>query len=106
VLTSLLALGSPACVTCLTESLPEEIRSGTLSLVYAIAISVFGGSTQFIAAALIQRTGNPLAPAWYMAAAMAVGLAAMLAVRESAPAKAVPTPRRGLHEPANSAQLP
>jgi MFS family permease len=87
VLAGLLGLGSPACVTWLTESLPPHIRSGALSLVYAISVSVFGGSTQFIAAALIERTGNPLAPAWYMAAIMAMGLAAMIATRESAPRK-------------------
>jgi MFS transporter, MHS family, citrate/tricarballylate:H+ symporter len=88
VLASLLGLGAPACITWLTESLPTHIRSGALSLVYAISISVFGGSAQFIAAALIERTGNPLAPAWYMAGAMAVGLAAMVATRESAPVRA------------------
>lgn len=91
VLAGLLGLGSPACVTWLTESLPAHIRSGALSLVYAISVSVFGGSTQFIAASLIERTGNPLAPAWYMAAIMVVGLAAMLATHESAPRKAVRT---------------
>jgi uncharacterized membrane protein YsdA (DUF1294 family) len=34
---------------------------------------------------LIERTSNPLAPAWYMAAIMALGLVAMIATRESAP---------------------
>jgi MFS transporter, MHS family, citrate/tricarballylate:H+ symporter len=36
---------------------------------------------------LIAFTGNPLAPAWYMAAALACGVIAMLIVRETAPAK-------------------
>jgi predicted MFS family arabinose efflux permease len=85
VLAGLLGLGSPASVTWLTETLPPHIRSGALSLVYAVSVSVFGGSTQFVAAMLIERTGNPLAPAWYMAAIMALGLVAMIATRESAP---------------------
>jgi len=87
ILASLLGLGSPACVTWLTESFPPQIRSGALSLVYAVSVSMFGGSTQFMAAALIERTGNPLAPAWYMTGFMVVGLTAMIASRESAPLK-------------------
>jgi MFS family permease len=87
ILASLLGLGSPACVTWLTESFPPRIRSGALSLVYAVSVSMFGGSTQFMAAALIERTGNPLAPAWYMTGFMVVGLTAMIASRESAPLK-------------------
>ena len=88
VLASLLGLGAPASITWLTESLPPQIRASALSLVYAVSVSVFGGSTQFVAAALIERTGNPLVPAWYMAAVMAIGLAAMIATRESAPLRA------------------
>jgi MFS family permease len=87
VLAGLLGLGSPACVTWLTESLPPHIRSGGLSIVYAVSVSVFGGSTQFIAATLIERTGNPLAPAEYVSAIMALGVMAMIATRESAPCK-------------------
>ena len=37
---------------------------------------------------LIGRTGSPLAPAWYMSAAMVLGIGAMLAMRETAPVKA------------------
>jgi len=49
---------------------------------------MFGGSTQFMAAALIERTGNALAPAWYMSGFMVIGLVAMIAARESAPLNA------------------
>jgi MFS family permease len=88
ILASLLGFGSPACVTWLTESLPAHVRSGALSLVYAVSVSMFGGSTQFMAAALIERTGNALAPAWYMSGFMVIGLVAMIAARESAPLNA------------------
>jgi MHS family citrate/tricarballylate:H+ symporter-like MFS transporter len=37
---------------------------------------------------LIDRTGNPLAPAWYWTGAAIVGLVAMALVRESAPVRA------------------
>jgi MFS family permease len=35
-------------IVSLTESLPVRIRSGTVATVYAFAISIFGGSTQFV----------------------------------------------------------
>lgn len=53
-------------LVAVTESLPAHVRSGGLGMIYAVAISVFGGSTQFVVAWLTQLTGNPLAPAWYM----------------------------------------
>jgi hypothetical protein len=56
-------------------------------LIYAGSISVFGGSTQFMAAWLTQLTGNPLAPAWYMIGAVALGLGALAFLPESAPVK-------------------
>jgi len=54
---------------------------------YALAISIFGGTAQFIVASLIVVTGNPLAPAWYMMGAVGIGVAAMVATRETAPVK-------------------
>ncbi len=87
VMSALLGLGAPAILTALTETLPPHIRSGAVALVYAIAISVFGGSTQFVIGWMIEATGNPLAPAWYATGAMALGLLAMLAAKESAPVK-------------------
>jgi len=87
VMATLLALGASATITFLAENLPPEIRSGGVGIIYAVAITVFGGSASFVAAWLTEVTGSPLAPAWYMCAALMVGLAAMLSVRESAPIK-------------------
>ena len=53
---------------CITESLPRAVRSGALAILYAVAIAVFGGSTQFIIQWLIHATASPLAPAWYVTA--------------------------------------
>jgi MFS transporter, MHS family, citrate/tricarballylate:H+ symporter len=74
-------------VATLTESLPRRVRAGTLSLIYALAIALFGGSTQFAVKWLERATGNALAPGWYMLGAALVGLAAMILLRESAPAR-------------------
>jgi MFS family permease len=87
VMAPLLALGSTATVTFLAESLPPQIRSGGIGIIYAVAITVFGGSASFIVAWLTAATGSLLAPAWYMGAALAIGVGAMIGVRETAPAK-------------------
>lgn len=87
VLYGLAALSYTPIVIWLTESLPAAIRSGGVATVYAVAIAIFGGTTQYSVTWLIKETGNPEAPAWYWAVAAVVGLAAMFAVRESAPRK-------------------
>jgi MFS family permease len=76
----------PVIVT-ITETLPAYIRSGAVATIYAFAISIFGGSTQFMIKLLIDRTGNPLAPAYYWTGALTIGLIAMSLVRESAPVR-------------------
>jgi len=87
IMAMLLALSSVPVIVTLTESLPKSIRSGAVATVYAVAISIFGGSTQFVIAWLISVTGNQLAPAYFWSAAAAVGLTAMLLVTESSPAR-------------------
>jgi MFS family permease len=74
-----------AVLVHITEDFPPRVRSATLSIVYAVAISIFGGSTQFVVAWLTGVTGSPLAPAWYMAGAAAIGVMAVYFARETAP---------------------
>ncbi|MEY4964996.1 MAG: hypothetical protein RL274_579 [Pseudomonadota bacterium] len=83
----LLAMGLPAIMSSLTENLPQQIRSGGIGIIYAVAISVFGGTAQFVVAWLTDVSGSELAPAWYMCAALAMGVCAMVAIRETAPIK-------------------
>jgi MFS family permease len=89
VLTIASTLSTGTVLVAVTESLPAHVRSGGLGMIYAVAISVFGGSTQFVVAWLTQLTGSPLAPAWYMIGAVAVGLVAITQVPETAPVKLV-----------------
>lgn len=90
VISGLASLATTANLVGVTESLPKRVRAGSLALVYALAISVFGGGAQFFATWLIRVTGNPMAPAWYMTTAVAIGLVAMILMRESAPGRARP----------------
>ncbi len=42
------AISSVPVIVTITEQLPPSIRSGALATIYAFAISIFGGSTQFM----------------------------------------------------------
>ena len=81
------AVSSVPVIVTITEQLPPSIRSGAVATIYAFAISIFGGSTQFMIKWLITVTANPLAPAYYWTGAAIIGLIAMALVRESAPVK-------------------
>jgi hypothetical protein len=81
------AIAITPIIVALTEALPKAIRSGVVATTYAFAISVFGGSTQVVITWLSQRTGNPLAPAWYWMGALLLGLTAALLMPETAPVK-------------------
>jgi MFS family permease len=83
----LFAIATPPVIVGLTEALPKRIRSGAVATIYALSISVFGGTTQFAIDGLIRITHNPLAPAWYWLFSLVLGLAAALALRESAPVR-------------------
>jgi MFS transporter, MHS family, citrate/tricarballylate:H+ symporter len=83
----LFGIAIPPIIVALTEALPKTIRSGVVATAYAFAISVFGGSTQFVITWLIRRTGDPLAPAWYWMGAILLGLIAASLMPETAPVK-------------------
>ncbi len=85
------SLTQPSVLVSITESIPARLRAGSLGLIYALAISVFGGSTQFTVAWLTGLTHNPLAPAWYMSVCVAIALVAMLALPETGPGRTKPT---------------
>ena len=72
-------------LVALTESLRKDVRSTGLSIVYAIGVAVFGGIVQPYVTWLIKATGSPMAPAWYMMAAAAVGVTAMALMKETRP---------------------
>jgi MHS family citrate/tricarballylate:H+ symporter-like MFS transporter len=80
-------LGLPAILAQVGESLPPQMRSGGIGIIYAVAIALFGGTASFVVTWLTKVTGSPLAPAGYMCAALALGVCCMLTMRETAPIK-------------------
>jgi MFS family permease len=87
IMSALQCWGGGPTLTTITETLPRHVRSGGVGLIYAVTIAIFGGTTQFMIAWIIAKTGDPLAPAYYMMAGIGIGLIAMLLVRETAPIK-------------------
>jgi MFS family permease len=65
------------------EALPKNIRGSAFATIYATAVAGFGGTAQLLVTWLIHKTGQALAPAWYMLFATAVGLVAMIMMRET-----------------------
>jgi MFS family permease len=81
-MSALNSLGSVALVV-ITECFPKSVRSAGLSTVYALAVTVFGGTTQFVVTWLIHATGDPLAPAWYLIGSSVIGIVAILITAET-----------------------
>lgn len=82
ILTAASNLGSTPMLLVLMEMLPISVRASGLSVIYSVGVTVFGGSSQFIVTWLIAKTGNPLAPAFYMLACGGVTLLAVWRIRE------------------------
>ena len=59
----------------LPEAFPKSVRSSGLAILYALGVTIFGGTTQFVVAWLIDWTKNPMVPAWYQIAASLAGIA-------------------------------
>jgi MFS family permease len=79
------SLYSTNTLVFITERMPAAIRGRSTGLIYALSISVFGGSTQFIVAWLTALTQSPLAPAWYATGIVALSFLASLFLPKKAP---------------------
>jgi MHS family proline/betaine transporter-like MFS transporter len=64
------------------ELFPKHVRATGIALTYVVSASFFGGFSPFVASWLVALTGNPLAPAWYVAAACAVSLVPVIWLRD------------------------
>lgn len=64
----------------MVEAFPKHVRCLGLSVGYNLAQSVFGGTVPVVAVFLIAQTGDPLAPAFYLAITSAVSFAMTLMI--------------------------
>jgi MFS family permease len=70
--------------TALAEQFPAHVRSTGLGTAYNMAVMLFGGFAQFFVTWLIQATGLPIAPAFYVMFGAVVGLLEALLLKERA----------------------
>lgn len=75
-LCSAIAVGFGPVSTALAEQFPAHVRSTGLALSYNFAVMLFGGFAQLIVTWLINKTGSPLAPAYYVMSGAIAGLIA------------------------------
>ncbi|BCZ82232.1 MFS transporter [Paraburkholderia terrae] len=64
------------------ELFPKHVRATGIALTYVVSASFFGGFSPFVASWLVALTGNPLAPACYVAAACAGSLVPVIWLRD------------------------
>ncbi len=83
---------SGAVPAFMVEALPRHVRCTALSFGQNLAQACFGGTVPMVAVALIGATGNPLAPAVYLAAAGVISFCVVLitnALPEDVPAESM-----------------
>jgi MFS family permease len=79
----LTAVSAATALVAISETFPNRVRGSGMAISYAISVSVFGGTTQFVIAWLIGSTGDPLSPAYYVILTSLVSLWAMFRVPET-----------------------
>ncbi|MDT5018271.1 MAG: transporter, family, proline/betaine transporter, partial [Mycobacterium sp.] len=67
-----------ASLAAAAELFATRVRSSGYSIGYNVSVAVFGGTAPYVATWLVDRTGNELAPAFYIIAAAIITLATIL----------------------------
>ncbi|MDQ8032690.1 MAG: MFS transporter [Bordetella sp.] len=75
-----------ALLGCIFAAVPAlfdtKVRFSGMAISYNVSVALFAGTAPMINAWLIQRTGNPMVPAYYLMLGAAVGIVALLAARD------------------------
>jgi MHS family proline/betaine transporter-like MFS transporter len=90
IFTGLMLLG--VALVCFTSTMPATlpalfytpVRYSALSIAFNVSVSLFGGTTPLVTAWLVERTGDPMVPAYYLMGAAVIGVITMLFVTETA----------------------
>ena len=82
-LSALSSINAAAIIVAIPEALPRAVRSAGLSIVYALAVSIFGGSTNYVINKLVAVSGDKLMPAYYLAAFSVLGTVAVWMMPET-----------------------
>ncbi len=79
----LTAISGAPSIVAIPEYFPKHVRALGMSVVYAVGVAVFGGSTQFVVTWLIKVSGNPAVPALYVVATSVVTILGILMLPET-----------------------
>ncbi len=82
-ISALSSICSSAAIVAIPESLPRAVRSAGLAIAYAVSVSIFGGGTQYVVTLMVQKTGDPLSPAYVLIAVSLLGVVAPFFMRET-----------------------
>jgi MHS family proline/betaine transporter-like MFS transporter len=82
-LSALEAVFVSASLAAGAELFATRVRSTGYSIGYNVSVAVFGGTAPYVATWLVDRTGNAVAPAFYVIAAAVASLATVLTMRET-----------------------
>ena len=72
---------APALVA---EIFPVAVRSTGVSIAYNLAVAIFGGFAPFLNVWLVERTGNRMAPVYYVLVCAIIGIAGIFLIRQPA----------------------
>ena len=80
----MIALFSGAGPAAIAEIFPTSSRSTWMSTGYSLATAIFGGFAPYTATWLIEQTGSPVSPTYYLIAAAVVSALVIAGLRETA----------------------
>jgi len=66
----------------IVSALPRHVRATGTSMIYAFGVTLFGGSAQLVVTWLLDVSGNPMAPAWYVTGMLTISLIATTVFKE------------------------
>ncbi|HEY1158529.1 MAG TPA: MFS transporter, partial [Arthrobacter sp.] len=79
----MLTLNDGTLPSFLAELFPTKVRYSGFAVSFNLSNALFGGTAPFMATLLIGMTQSKLAPGWYLVAASAVSLMAVLFAAET-----------------------
>ena len=83
IISTLTSFSGAASIVGIPEALPRAVRCAGLSISYAISVTLFGGSAQWVVNKLIALTGDPMSPAYYLTLVSALGAVAAFGMPET-----------------------
>jgi MHS family proline/betaine transporter-like MFS transporter len=69
----------------MSEQFPVETRAVGVAVSFGISVTIFGGFAPFVATWLIERTGDPLSPAYYLMATALFSIVALMFISRRKP---------------------